>query len=133
MQKKIEVLSLPLEPSYCPCLTPDSHHLTFIFKVLNYSRILFLDITRYLSFSVQVFCFRLMSSDVCQWWHTPLIPTLRRYSRRRGRQISQISEFKTSLIYRISFWTARLCREALFQNKQTNNNKFSEIIYAFKL
>jgi hypothetical protein len=37
-----------------------------------------------------------------QWWHTPLIPALGR--RGRGRRIS---EFKASLVYKVSFRTAR--------------------------
>jgi hypothetical protein len=36
------------------------------------------------------------------WWHTPLIPALRR---QRQRQVD--SEFKASLVYRVSSRTAR--------------------------
>jgi hypothetical protein len=52
-----------------------------------------------------------------QWWCTPLIPALR-------SQSQQISEFKASLIYRLSSRTARATqrRPCLKENK---NNKIS--------
>jgi hypothetical protein len=41
-----------------------------------------------------------MTVSAGQWWHTPLIPAL-------VRQRQRISEFEASLIYRVSFRTAR--------------------------
>jgi hypothetical protein len=38
--------------------------------------------------------------EILVWWHTPLIPALR-------RQRQQISEFEASLVYKVSSRTAR--------------------------
>jgi hypothetical protein len=53
-----------------------------------------------------------------QWWNTPLTQHL-------GGRGRQISEYKASLVYRVSFRTERLPREILSQktNKQKRTNK----------
>jgi hypothetical protein len=49
------------------------------------------------------------------WWHTPLIPALRRLRR-------QISEFKASLIYKVSSRTARdVKRNPVLKNQKKQN------------
>jgi hypothetical protein len=48
------------------------------------------------------------------WWHTPLIPAL-------GRQ-RQISEFETSLVYKVSSRTARATEKPCLE-KQNKTNK----------
>ena len=46
------------------------------------------------------------------WWHTPLIPALRR----------QISEFEASLVYKVSSRNAR-ARNPVSKNKTKNKKK----------
>jgi hypothetical protein len=46
------------------------------------------------------------------WWQTPLIPALER-----------ISEFKVSLVYRVSSRTARAIQRNPVSKKQTNKQK----------
>jgi hypothetical protein len=64
------------------------------------------------------------------WWHKPLIPVLG-----RQRQDQWISEFKVSLVYRMSSRTARttqrnpVSRNKTKQtqtNKQTKNNVYTD-------
>jgi hypothetical protein len=60
-----------------------------------------------------------MEPSAGQWWHMPLIPAL-------GRQ--RISEFKASLVYRVSSRTARATqrnRVSKKQNKKTNGTHFA--------
>jgi hypothetical protein len=65
-----------------------------------------------------------------QWWLIPLIPAL-------GRQRRQISEFKASLVYRVSSRTARAIQrnpvlkkqQTNKQNNNNNNNKESCLSY----
>jgi hypothetical protein len=47
------------------------------------------------------------------WWHTPLIPALRGIGR-------QISEFKASLVYKVSSRAARAIQRNPVLKKQTN-------------
>ena len=50
-----------------------------------------------------------------QWWHRPLIPAL-------GRQ--KISEFEASLVYRVSYRTARATqRTPVSKNRKQTNKK----------
>jgi hypothetical protein len=60
------------------------------------------------------------SLEAKQWWCTPIIPAL-------GRQSRQISEFKASLVYKVSSRTARAIQRNPVSkkqtNKQTNKNK----------
>ena len=52
-----------------------------------------------------------------QWWHTPLIPVL-------GRQRQWISEFKASLVYKVSSKTVRATqRNPVSKNKTKQTNK----------
>jgi hypothetical protein len=58
------------------------------------------------------------------WWHTPLIPALR-------RQRQWISEFKASLVYKVSYKTARATQRNPVsrkkqKQKQKNNSVFNE-------
>jgi hypothetical protein len=48
-----------------------------------------------------------------RWWRTPLIPTL-------GRRGQRISEFKASLVYKVSSRTARTIQRNPVSQKQTN-------------
>jgi hypothetical protein len=55
------------------------------------------------------------------WWCRPLIPAL-------GGRGRRISEFKTSLVYRVSSRTARATqRNPVSKNKQTNKNKNKKV------
>ena len=50
-----------------------------------------------------------------RWWHTPLIPV---------RQRQQISEYKASLVYRVSSRTARATqRNPVLKNQNKQSNK----------
>jgi hypothetical protein len=51
-----------------------------------------------------------------QWWRTPLIPAL-------GRQRQRISEFKDSLVYRVSFRTARATQRNPVSKSQKKKKK----------
>ena len=55
-------------------------------------------------------CHRNISAEL--WWHTPLIPALR-----RQRQVG-LYEFKASLVYRISSRIARATQRTLSQKKK---------------
>jgi hypothetical protein len=62
------------------------------------------------------------------WWCTPLIPSLRG----RGRQIS---EFKASLVYKVSSRTARaIQKNPVSKNKKqkTKQNKTKQKLYILK-
>jgi hypothetical protein len=65
-----------------------------------------------------------MHVEAGQWWHMPLIPELEG----RGRQIS---EFKASLVYRVSFRTSKgtqrnpvsINKNKIKQNKKTKKQQ----------
>jgi hypothetical protein len=54
------------------------------------------------------------------WWRMPLIPAL-------GGRGRRISEFQASLVYKVSFRTARATQRNPVSKKQTNKKKKQEI------
>jgi hypothetical protein len=50
------------------------------------------------------------------WWHTPLVPTL-------GGRGRRISEFKASMVYKVSSRTARAIQRNPVSKNKTKQNK----------
>jgi hypothetical protein len=59
-----------------------------------------------------------------QWWHTPLIPALRR------QRPWELSEFKASLVYRVSSRTARVTqRNPVSKINQPTKQAYKQTIF----
>lgn len=77
--------------------------------------------TRYFAYShpFLLTCSRIQKKSFLSWtwWHTPLIPSLRKQSQ------ADFCEFKASLVCVVSFRSVRLGRETLSQKIKQNNTK----------